>query len=255
MKTYPMQVDGSTGSSQLLAPLHTVSNGQAVSNNLVALGADVAWTGRGPDSSLLTCGLEYKTVEDFIESTYTGRLGGHQIPTMVEHYDIRYLLIEGLFRPDKRGLTEVMNESGQWRQYWRGKAGTVPYSYIRKFLQSAAQQAGFTILHTASFTDTVTTIFLTWEWWQRVYESHDSINTIYVRELPRVHFQRPNTVAIVAASIPGIGSTLAHRAGKHFHTVQAMVNADAAEWAKIQGVGQQLAGRIPKLLQTFGGVK
>jgi ERCC4-type nuclease len=254
MTTYPMQIDGSTGSNTLIEPLAALSNGQAIKSNLVLLGADVAWTGHGPDG-LVSVGLEYKTVWDLIESICTDRLGASQIPLMVDNYDVRYLLVEGSYRRGADGNIEVEQFPGKWVTLRRGKAGHVAYSYVSRFMKSCYHQAGFWELRTLSKTGTVHEIHECWSWWQKEWAAHDSLAGIYAPVLGGpVRFRKPNFVAQCAFPLPGIGSLLAHRVGAHFKTVADMVNAPSSEWAKIEGIGKQLSTRLPKLLQTSGGV-
>lgn len=254
--TYPMQIDGSTGSNTLLEPLWNLSGGQAIKNNLVQLGADVAWTGRGPEGVLVSVGLEYKTVWDLVESICTDRLGCSQVPLMVENYEVRYLLVEGVYRRSGDGDVEVEQYPGRFVKLRRGKAGYVKYSYVTKFMKSLYHQAGFWELRTLSKEGTIHEIYQCWEWWQRPWDEHDSLHGIYSPVLSGpVRFRKPNFVAQCAYPYPGIGSLLANRVGAHFKTVQEMANAPASEWAKITGIGKQLAARLPQLLQTVGRVE
>lgn len=79
--------------------------------NLAVLGrlqyADFAFLGKGPSDIPITIGIERKAFMDLINSMTTGRFSGHQLPGLLSHYQVVYLLIEGIWRFNpKSGLLE-----------------------------------------------------------------------------------------------------------------------------------------------------
>lgn len=60
---------------------------------------DIAFSGKGPDGPI-NIGIEYKQVSDMVQCIKSGRFSGHQMPGMLQAYDICALIVEGNSQPD-----------------------------------------------------------------------------------------------------------------------------------------------------------
>ena len=81
--------------------------------------ADFAFDGDGPKGKS-RIGIERKTVKDLLACMRDNRLVGVQIPRLVLHYDVRYLLIEGMVRANPRdNLLEQAYQAKDGKVYWK----------------------------------------------------------------------------------------------------------------------------------------
>ena len=94
-------IDSSTGSRELLSKI-LETGAPACLVDIKDEGADYAFQGNGPDGPILI-GIERKTLTDLVDSIYSGRLAGIQVPKMQETYSVRVLVVEGEWRADKEG--------------------------------------------------------------------------------------------------------------------------------------------------------
>lgn len=109
---HPLYIDSRAGSKELIRPL--TEYGLPVEETTLEFG-DLAFKGRGVGGAPLLIGVEHKRLSDLVQSL-GGRLPGHQLPGMIEHYDRPYLCIEGDWSGDEHGRTTV----------WRGKGARKP---------------------------------------------------------------------------------------------------------------------------------
>lgn len=206
---------------------------------------DFAWQGFWLDDRPVRVGLEHKTVNDLVGSIHSGRLSGHQIPGMVQSYEFRYLMVEGVYRPALDGMVEVANG--------RGFGPTTPpvtFREITNYLNSAEQLAGLSLRRVFGPTESIATIASLYSWWQKPWAQHKSMEYLshVKQEVPYV-FRRPNQVEMVAMTLPDIGPKKARSLAKRYRTVVDFVHATEEELLKVPGIGERLAKLIVKSLR------
>lgn len=171
-----LMIDPAAGSNELIAPMQKLCSVEV--QDLVDLGGDCAWYGggRGPDNEEedWLIGLEYKKLPDLIDSIRYGRLAATQIPRMVDTYRVRYLVIEGLWKPDEHGQLCVPARGG-WIPYMPGGSNPIRYDYIDNFLTSMEDIGGFRIRRTGSKEETIQVIHNLFRRWAKPWWEHESL--------------------------------------------------------------------------------
>src|SRR5262245_11382018 len=120
-------VDRKVGSRELLTQLHALGAPAQIASDELA--TDFQWVGNGEEHSILI-GAELKTVSDLCTSMRSHRLEGQQTYPMMVTYDVRYLIVEGIWRRQKEtGLVEVIRGNG-----WGALEGRYLYSEVDAFL-------------------------------------------------------------------------------------------------------------------------
>src|SRR5207249_2326281 len=101
-------VDDRTGSKHYAALI----GDQAMITRLES--GDIAFEGNG-----ITVGVEVKKILDAVNCMYSGRLADYQIPLMKQQYDVCYLIVEGIWRPDPESgvLQYYKGELGKWGKW------------------------------------------------------------------------------------------------------------------------------------------
>ncbi len=90
-------VDSRIGSKDLIKPLGSISK-------LAVLEfADAMFVGGGEGNKPVFVGIEIKKIKDALSCIMSGRFAGHQLVGLVKEYDVRYLIIEGWYRADRKG--------------------------------------------------------------------------------------------------------------------------------------------------------
>jgi len=234
-------VDSRIGSKELvplfppgLAELTTLEFGDAM---MVGNGAD------GP----VAVGFERKTVPDLLTSMESGRLAGHQVPGLVRTYDVAWLLVEGMFRPDVQGgLSRLAVREGGWSQWVAASPSGKGWMY-GDFVQRLATleiKGGVRVHCTTDIWDTVAWLVALHKWWGRQWVEHRSHECIYQ---PRaVSYAPVTTLRRVANALPGVGLDKSAAVERHFKSIRALANADEKEWQKVPGIGKKLSSNLVK---------
>lgn len=240
--------------------------------------ADFFWYGRlDEDNPMISIGVERKALTDLLNCMVDGRLAAHQIPGMKSHYDLPYLLVEGVWRANpKNGLVQRLGGNGNGESHgakmrWGKPGKTVEKGWVdlslngktysaeglENFLCSLRNKSGLQIVFTRSRQDTVGWLKREWAWWQKGWDKHNSIGVLekplakgmghggqgagWVVGGREVETRHVSLVARVAAQLPGIGIGKALEAAKVFGSVAEMMGAEEREWRKVPGVGEVLA--------------
>jgi ERCC4-type nuclease len=95
---------------------------------------DVSFSGNDQERSY-NIGIERKRIRDLINSITTGRLSAHQIPGMLKAYDRSYLIIEGVWKGDRRTRELLLSNDGgrTFRSLYQGNrqwSDMRVYSYL-----------------------------------------------------------------------------------------------------------------------------
>lgn len=234
--TKTLYIDDRVGSKHLVKPLRKVHNAPAVLERLEF--GDVLFVGNNKTGPV-EVGIELKKVPDLLESIMSGRLMGHQVPGMVRYYDVRYLIVEGVYRASNRdGLVEV------WRGHWMRGLPTMTYSALDRMLITLEQMAGFHVRRTSNSAETVQAINDLFRWWQKQWSSHKS-HLAFDRshDVPpdRNLLKKPTLCEQVANLLPGIGWRKSHDVAKVFRTVSRMASSSIDDWLVIPGIGRKIS--------------
>lgn len=194
----------------------------------------------GPEGPLLV-GIERKRLRDMLQCVDDGRMSGHQSIGMRQDFDIRVLMLEGVWRPhDPEGWLMEGYSAGAWGHLRQGTR--VLYSKLYRYLISL-RLSGIVVDYTR---DPFHTAFNIAEWehyGQKAWDAHTS--QIQLHQAPIPHLTRkPNLVEKWLYQIDGIGVKKMGIAKRTFRTGLQLAKADEAEWLKIPGVGIKTAQDI-----------
>lgn len=234
-------VDRRVGSRELL-PL--MPSGVAAEAELEF--GDVMLVGNGPTGPVAV-GVERKTVPDLLNSLESGRLAGHQLPGLARAYDLTYLLVEGMYRPDAQGgLSRLAVRGDGWAQ-WQSASpsgkGWMYGEFVQRLLTLEAR-GGVRLHNTTDIWDTVQWLVALHKWWERPWDEHRSHECIY--EPHAVSYKPVTTLRRVANALPGVGLDKSAAVERHFKSIRALALADEAEWQKVPGIGKKLSANLVK---------
>ena len=234
-------VDDRVGSVEL-APLLSVPN-----NTCRLEFGDFAWSGHGPDGQA-SIGVERKRVSDFLSSMTTGRFSGHQLIGLSAGFDFVYLIIEGVWRPERStGILQVPCGGG-WRAVQQGSRRFMVRD-IYNFINTLQTICGVHVVTTYNDLETVKWLESCYGWWQKKWEAHKS--HLQFRDSERAHLVKPCLVARIANQFAGIGLDRARRLGKEFHSPAELLTATEEELEEVEGIGKTLAKRIVKQINNL----
>lgn len=238
-------VDDRTGSAEI-AP-HLTSP-----NALCRLEfADFAWSGSGPEGNV-DVGVERKSLMDFLQSMTTGRLSGHQMVGLTKNYDWVYLLVEGVWRPDKTsGILQRIKANGKWGDAAQGSRRFMARE-VYNFTNTLQIMCGVITVCTSNQWETARWLDSTYGWWQKDWGKHKS-HLQFQKPVVHAHLSKPNLVTRMASQFEGIGWDKAKAIGKRFPLVEDLLFASVDDLMEVPGVGKKLAQSI--IDQRNGGVK
>jgi hypothetical protein len=234
-------VDSRAGSHELVKPLRAL--GLPVTEQILTSG-DVMFEGKGEQGKLVTIGIEYKKLGELVGSLRSERLQGHQLLKMQREFDFIYLLIEGTiaYEPPNGMLLDLRR-----RKSPRVLPGRMSLSELFKRLHTLQLRGGLTPLWATGISCSclqIETLYRVWT--DRNLDAHTSHIAIY-RPPPLVPISE---FRVFIQSIDGIGFDTSKAAEAHFQgNVRAAVNASAAEWLQIKGIGPKLAQHIQDVFE------
>ena len=232
-------LDDRTGSKELL-PLFPTGSVQLTHLDY----ADCCFTGNG-EGLPYNIGIERKAIRDLINSMVTGRLSGHQLPGLLNSYNVIYLVVEGIYRPGNDGLIEIWGRRS-WETLRLGNR-TFLYQEVINFLNTICIKTGVHVWQTGTEQETVRLIMSLYHWWEKPYEKHSS--HIKSKQVETAYLFKPTFKQIVASELDGIGIEKAKVVCAAFPTVLDMANATVGDWAKLPGVGKTIAEKAVKAFQ------
>ena len=239
-----LSVDPRTGSGELLS---LIKRRGVPAKHATLPAADFAFSGLGPGGQAVRVGIERKKLSDVLTCIQDGRFAGHQLPLLLEHYDVRWLVVEGSWRAEPRtGLLQVPAGKGGWVRLDRG--GVKLVSALDNWLFDMIHKAGVLYWHTWGDEETADFVARQYHWWclGKGWESHKAHLALHKFVDASVWERQLGQVGRTAASLPGVGGDKARKIQEHFKTVKAMVNAPISEWRKVLGVADTL--RVRKAL-------
>ena len=190
---------------------------------LMELGMDVERRTITPGDYIISseCGIERKTVNDFMNSVFSGRVF-EQVYRLREAYGKPILILEG-------EVEEELTKRNNPRSFWGA-------------LLKLQSDMGIPVLSTPTLFNTANLLYTLVNRIQRKKQDRISI-----QHKPRLITKKELQVYIVA-SLPSIGSELAERLLKHFGSVRKTFQADISDLMKVEGVGKIKARKIKDIL-------
>ncbi len=209
------------------------------------LDADFQFTGNGEHGDILI-GIEKKTISEFLTSIRTRRLAGAQVGPMQLTYDIRYLVIEGIWRRGRdNGIVEVLNGK------WEAARGAFRYAEVQGFIASIEEFAGLRVWRTADEHETAAAVVDRYTWWQKEWDEHKLARTIYAPVAARpkqgtrasLFHSKPTLLECWLAQLPRIDAR-AYELAKYFESAGMLAQASIKDWIRIPGIGRKTADQI-----------
>ena len=166
-------------------------------------------------------GVEYKTVEDFIQSIIDGRLL-QQIKSLKNNFERPLLIIDGV-----EDIYSVRN---------------VHANAIRGMLAAITVSYGVPILYTKNFKDTAQLLNIIAKREQeetgKDFSLHPQKKAMSIKEQQEY----------IISSLPGVGSLLSKPLLKHFKSVKNIINAEQKELEKVEKIGKKKAEKIKDIV-------
>jgi len=163
--------------------------------------------------------IERKTISDFLNSMYSGRLG-YQLERLSKSFRMPFLLVEGRMELYRRPINAKSF-----------------YGYLSRLALS--REVG--LLQTPDINASALLIA----------SMFDKLGREPLRERPRRARRAPDRngqVALVLESLPGIGPVLAKRLLVNFGSLRSVIEADENSLAKVRGIGKQKARDLRDLV-------
>jgi ERCC4-type nuclease len=210
---------------------------------------DMAWVGKGEGGCPIAIGVERKAIHDLVNSMGSGRLQSHQLPGMRNCYQIIYLVVEGIWRPNPHsGIVEI-HHSKRWEALAHGKRRWM-YAEIEGFLNTLDLKGGVHYRRTGSKEETAQLVTILYNWSNKEWDKHRSHMAIQENTFGgKARFVKPGLVQRMAAQLPGIGWERSTAIADTFSSPEDMVDAPQCVWEGIDGVGKELAERIKRMLR------
>lgn len=211
--------------------------------------ADFAWPGFGPDGPVMV-GVERKALHDFIQSMTTGRLSGHQLVGLTQQYDWVYIIVEGIWGPDRK--TGILKTNrGKWRTVHHGSR-TFMARDLYNFINSMTILCGIVVVQTSNKWETGKWLEACHSWWQKDWDKHKS-HLQFHKPVTYASLRKPDLVTRVASQFDGIGWDKAKALGRRFPLLEDLLFATKEDLMEVDGIGPKLAESI--IRQRNGGSK
>ncbi|HLC60432.1 MAG TPA: DEAD/DEAH box helicase [Candidatus Nanoarchaeia archaeon] len=169
------------------------------------------------------CGVEIKTVSDFVDSIIDGRLL-EQIKNMKNNFERPVIVIEG-----SEDIYSVRN---------------VHHNSILGMMATIAVSYGIPIIQTKNFKETASLLQIIAR--REQAETSKDFNVHADRKPTSLKEQQEYFIS----SLPGINLTLSKPLLKHFKTIKNIVNASAEELQKVEKIGPAKAKQIKEVVES-----
>lgn len=240
-----MRVDTRAGSGPLVPLLRARGVRDVEASTLFS--GDIAIDGNGPEGRPISVGVEYKKLGDMLQCIDNGRFVGHQLPAMLDCYEVVWLVVEGIWRESAEGLLEVPRGAA-WSPIRTG-TGYAMASSLVGFLMTMEQKVGIKVMRTGTTRQTVDWLYHMNRWWTtKEWEEHRA-HLAFDNSQALSLISRPSLVRKVAKELPGIGMGRSGPVSRRFPTVLDMVLAGESDWAEIEGIGKTTARKVVKAIQ------
>lgn len=167
--------------------------------------------------------IERKSVQDFVNSLFTGRLFD-QTSRLSEAYEEYLIIVEG-------DLSSILDKLPNPRGVW-GAMVSLLYDY------------GGRIIFTNSVTETADLLYV-------LADRRTGGRPVKPLIYRKIRARTSDEICInVLGNLPGIGPILAERMLTHFGTLNKIFSASAAELSKVEGIGRTKANSIIGVIQA-----
>jgi len=204
--------------------------------------ADFAWSGFGPTGPV-DVGVERKSLLDLLQSMSSGRLSGHQLVGLTQHYDWVFLLVEGVWRADRRnGMLMRVGAKGKWIPAAQGSRRFMARD-VWAFFHSLSIICGLQVVTTGSRWETARWLDASHGWWSKGWEKHKS-HLQFHRQERFAHLTKPSLATRVWSQFEGIGWDKARKLAAHFPSMDSIMAATREELEEVEGIGPKMAESI-----------
>ncbi len=199
--------------------------GSGVIRELVDLGFNVLMEKIDAADYLVSsrCGIEFKTVQDFVDSIIDGRLL-EQIKLLKQNYERPLIIIEG--------VEDIFSVRNVHANSIRGMLATIAVSY------------GIPILQTKNPKETAALINIIAK---REQEETDKGFSLHGEKKPLTLKEQQE---YIVSSFPGVGAKLSKPLLRKFKTIKKIVNAKKEKLEKVEKIGPKKADDIRKVLDS-----
>mgnify|MGYP000429758981 CR=1 FL=1 len=241
-------VDDRTGSKELAEVHHIRSRVELTRLEY----ADAFFWGNGPEGMPVPIGIERKTILDLVNSMDSGRLGGHQLRGLASHYSHVYLLVEGLWKPDRDGVLCRWVKGG-WKPVEMGSRRYMARE-LERYLNSLMVMGGVHLWRTAGLEESGRWIGEMYGWWSKDWDKHRAVGggNGAGRSPVGVPMKRPSLVWRVTKELDGVGWEKGRAVADRFGSILDLALADSRDLQKVPGVGKKIAEGIVKQIKGEG---
>lgn len=209
---------------------------------------DAACEGNGPSGHILI-GFERKTLSDMLNCIDDARFAGFQNVGMKQLYQVRVLIVEGVWRADfKTGYLMECIGALRWVPF-RFRAQFTRYSKLFRFLLSV-QLSGVVVIQTRDIEETAYNIYEMQQYFNKKWDDHTSLLEVQKLAIPAMN-ARPSLVRRWASDLTDVGVKYSMEAEKLFKSPIALAKADESAWLRIKGVGVKTAQQIVREIQGW----
>jgi len=200
---------------------------------------DFMFSGRGKGKEPWLVGVERKTIRDLLNSIASGRFAGHQLLGLLNSYNVVYLVVEGLVRPNPgTGVLEI-RRNRQWVVLELGKRRFMMRD-VWEWVNTVTLMTGVVVFMTSRECETAKLVTALHRWWNiKDWEEHRAHVSPRVSTVPGL--VRPSVLKMVAAQLPGVGWERAGKVEVYFESVADMAEAGVEDWEAIPGIGPKTA--------------
>src|SRR6185312_172044 len=176
-------LDSRVGSKELYQPISDL--GLPVMIDTLPY-ADIAFTGEGPDGPI-SIGIERKTLLDLIESMRSGRLVGHQLPGLMDSYNVVYVLVEGKWEPSFGGDGTIMQWMEKYKSWRPIPQASVRYKEVDSFLITLNVRGGVKVIKSGSIWESAHIIGDLHRWWSKDWNEHSDLTAMHKPKMEAVN--------------------------------------------------------------------
>src|SRR5438445_11886132 len=190
---------------------------------------DAAWSGNGPDG-VVRVAVEVKKIRDALNSICDGRFAGRQLPGLVEHYQMVWVILEGVFSSDYKTGILLYRRGKRMEPICVGQRQFL-YRDLDHWLTTMECKAQVRVRRTVSRMETARVVADLYSWWTgKDWHEHRSHLAFDQGQIDSAILDKPGLVRRVAASLPGVGWTRSQAVARRFANVVEMVLASEEEW-------------------------
>jgi hypothetical protein len=200
---------------------------------------DFAFDGLGPDDAPITIAGEIKTPGDLVNCIESRRFVDHQLPGLVNSYNVVYFVVDGDLSADDRGNLVISSWESGTRRSWS-------YEAVSNFLSSISERPAVRVWQCRNRRDVARFILARYKAWQKSYDEHTSHIPFAGVDLfgGVVSLAKPVLVWRVAGQLPRIGEKKIRDVVARFPTTRRLVCGGPEAWAGIKGLAQDSIRRI-----------